>query len=692
MFNSSTKPALDFYKRFGKVHTVSSEGSIEEVHLQVLEHLKKHLIFLFGPPCIEKTHLAELLANTTGFRHLELKNFWGFKGWNEEKKVNRLMEFLSEASEGSFIIDGFFESRKQAKVFVESFQKPNLVFYFEATKDYVDERLRLGDKDKVSENEKAYSGYLKNRKELVELFKKDSSFIKLVVDNDKPAFSYYDRIINDYLAPEVYMGIYEENEALFRDYIVRLEEERGFVHLPLNLLLKQEAERRTELGLEILNYNIIEVPLECKIKLIRKILFSQPKSLKFIITDYPNSFDDYQTFENDCREISGVITFAGEAQTVPFICSNGPFFTPQTYYHTLGRHMVIDRPNLALFDHYTSKKNSYYLVLSSPFFERTTITKHIVEKFGFQLIEWEETLTKLKEKLGGDDGPVEEVPFSGVLKHFQEVFLTMKGKAQTLILDGFPFPLDNLQAFIKALGAPKAIVNLELNKEGLLKAYKLNKGMEIETEVPEEELEEMYKAKERIDVFSDEMQKIAEEGFGIDFFRINANISLSSIKNSVESLFFKRVYLICHSLPIYDEGQFDEKFLQTFANIACKSQISFVDVRALIRKEYREEGPLFERLNSQFSMRWTEKRYDFASNYSLPLIMELIKKHLAGLNVQSREILLYNYPMGDYTHDKNPEENMYPRALDELAVLEEGLGQIRMIFSINEGLLRLKLY
>ncbi len=60
-------------------------------------------------------------------------------------------------------------------------------------------------------------------------------------------------------------------------------------------------------------------------------------------------------------------------------------------------------------------------------------------QFRFQLVEWEETLTKLKEKLGGDDGPVEEVPFPAVLKHFQDVFLALKGQAQAVLFEGLPF-------------------------------------------------------------------------------------------------------------------------------------------------------------------------------------------------------------------------------------------------------------
>ena len=91
---------------------------------------------------------------------------------------------------------GFFESRKQTKIFLDSFQSENLIFYLEATKDYVDEKLKSGCKA----SEKAYIQYMQNRKDLVGLLKGFSSFIKMPVNQEKSADYYYNRIINDYLA------------------------------------------------------------------------------------------------------------------------------------------------------------------------------------------------------------------------------------------------------------------------------------------------------------------------------------------------------------------------------------------------------------------------------------------------------------------------------------------------------------
>lgn len=682
VFNDNTRPALEFYSRFGKVHSISSIGSIEDVYSQVLLNLKKTLVFFYGAPSIGKTEFAKIMCETTGFAHLELREFWkGNKQSSEEEKVNRLMNYLSQSGEESFLIDGFFESKKQAKIFMDTFQKPMHVFYFEATKDYVDERLL---EENSKEKEKIYKEFMKSRKELVDFMKKEPYFVHFSVTAEKPIESLYHRVINEYLAPEVFMAIYDDNEPLFRWYVQVLEKERGFIHLPLNELLKQEAERRTVLGLEISNHKPEKVPSQLKLALLRKILFKQGKKFKYLITEFPNDIEEYFQFEGSCREISSLISFEQPNQGISFVCGQEPVLTPQTYYHTIGKHMVIDGESLALFDYYTQKRNTYHIALAPPYFERTIISKHLSEKFGLQLVEWEDTITKLKEKLGGEDGPLEDVTVPQILKHFQEVLKNLQVKGTGLIFDGFPYGVPEIQAFVEALGAPTSVLDFELTKEEIIRAYRLNKGIEPDAEIGEEDIEEMNKGLEKHQILCENFEKVAEETVGVNFYKINSNISMSSIKNFVEKLFYKRVYLVSHSFPIYSEGGLDDHFMHVFANVSAKYQVSFIDVRSLIRKEFNEEGELFQKLNSQLLMRWTDKPHDFPSNYTPELIVELIKRELARLPVQTREILIYNYPMADNTHDRNEEERMYPRALDEIVQIESNIGQIRMVFSLNE--------
>ena len=70
--------------------------------------------------------------------------------------------------------------------------------------------------------------------------------------------------------------------------------------------------------------------------------------------------------------------------------------------------------------------NNYYLILSPPGCGKTTVSKYISSRFDYKLIDWEETQTKLKEKLGGENGPLEELPFIEIINYFNRTDNSIK--------------------------------------------------------------------------------------------------------------------------------------------------------------------------------------------------------------------------------------------------------------------------
>lgn len=83
------------------------------------------------------------------------------------------------------------------------------------------------------------------------------------------------------------------------------------------------------------------------------------------------------------------MSFLPENKKIDFFCDRDPHFSPQTYYYFKGKHMIIDRPSIHLFDYYTQPRNSYYLAIAPPGCGKTTASKHISSKFGYKIIEWE---------------------------------------------------------------------------------------------------------------------------------------------------------------------------------------------------------------------------------------------------------------------------------------------------------------
>lgn len=60
------------------------------------------------------------------------------------------------------------------------------------------------------------------------------------------------------------------------------------------------------------------------------------------------------------------------------------------------------------------------------------------EKFNCNLIDYEKITTYLKEKLGGEDGPIEEVPYENMCSYFSELINNQKN-GEMLIFDNWNF-------------------------------------------------------------------------------------------------------------------------------------------------------------------------------------------------------------------------------------------------------------
>ena len=67
---------------------------------------------------------------------------------------------------------------------------------------------------------------------------------------------------------------------------------------------------------------------------------------------------------------------------------------------------------------------------------KTTIARHLASKLGFTLVDYEKLTETLKAKLGGDDGPLEELPFEKFSDHLAQ---NIKNSKNTILLEGWPY-------------------------------------------------------------------------------------------------------------------------------------------------------------------------------------------------------------------------------------------------------------
>jgi len=136
------------------------------------------------------------------------------------------------------------------------------------------------------------------------------------------------------------------------------------------------------------------------------------------------------------------------------------------HYYAQGKVIVIDQPNLEFLDRFITKPVKYGFVMGPSSSGRTTVAKHIANKFGYTLIEWEPTISMLKEKLGTPEEPLDEVPYTKVVEYFRDR-INAANSQETLLFDGFPYDLKQLNDWVTRVAPPTFIVHLSVEKDAL---------------------------------------------------------------------------------------------------------------------------------------------------------------------------------------------------------------------------------
>mmetsp|Transcript_3635 Transcript_3635/g.2694 ORF Transcript_3635/g.2694 Transcript_3635/m.2694 type:complete len:121 (+) Transcript_3635:396-758(+) len=79
-FNEASKPVVDLYKRFGKVHWIDAFGSINDVYAKTKAAMLPQIFFVIGPKAGGKTSLGSNLAERTNMKLMNFVRFVREKG------------------------------------------------------------------------------------------------------------------------------------------------------------------------------------------------------------------------------------------------------------------------------------------------------------------------------------------------------------------------------------------------------------------------------------------------------------------------------------------------------------------------------------------------------------------------------------------------------------------------------------
>ncbi|CAD8140791.1 unnamed protein product [Paramecium octaurelia] len=643
---------------------------------------KANIIFFYGPPATAKSYVAQQVAKQTGYVYFNLDEFYAkVKAQTEVDKLNKLMQVF-QAEPKNYVVDGFLDKKAQAVVFFEHYQKPRYVVYFQSSKDEVEQNIRLLSTEEQKKSRfQRFSSFLQNRDELLAYLKKFQFFVtvdavqKGLSNNFQQSSDLIIQSIMSFLKPKVLVALTYNNEELAEVYLSKLETELGFKHLHLETLCEEELAKGTPQGKQMgafLNSGQV-VPPQMQIELLRKYLYNDPQQNKFVLTSFPEKYQEFRTFEDKLFPITGLINFLKEGKAVSFSAK----INPVLHYSAEGKNLIIQNEDLGPFQSYLTKRVKYGIVIGPAMSGKTTFAKYISQKFGFNLIEWGETaITQLKEKLSTVPGEqIEELTLPMIIKYYKDLFSNVTN--EKYVFDGFPPGCEKPEQILQFLNLGQAswVLNIGLDQTNQWIRYKIKSEIDAAQEMTDDDKEKMITNAKAHEEIVKQAQVYVQSQADCKLFKQDTNYSLEQNLKSIDQIFGKRVYLA--SILANLDSDIYEALKLIYINIAAKYRMAFVDVEQLIAKN-------FEKLSNDYEMRWTKQNCKNPSNFTPETVMKLVKQYIDDLPIQSRDVLLWGYISADQQGDKQQQEQIFPRATDELMMVEKSLGQIKVLYAITE--------
>jgi Adenylate kinase len=109
-FNEQSKPVIDLYRKFGKVHWIDAYGSVSDVYEQTKLAMLPQVYFLIGPKCSGKTALGSALGERANMHLLNFSKFVkdnGLKGRDDEVLTQALIKSMRNEIHPRVLIEDF---------------------------------------------------------------------------------------------------------------------------------------------------------------------------------------------------------------------------------------------------------------------------------------------------------------------------------------------------------------------------------------------------------------------------------------------------------------------------------------------------------------------------------------------------------------------------------------------------------
>ena len=338
--------------------------------------------------------------------------------------------------------------------------------------------------------------------------------------------------------------------------------------------------------------------LEEKIKLIKPILFREECN-KIILNTFPSNLNESQAFEKNLCSINKYIIITSQNNLISFKPDNNMW----CYYYTNNILSILNPDNLTDFklEETLDMIKDISIVYGPPQSGKTTMVKHLKEKYNYEILDFKEMIEKVKKTKVDPENPEQEpeIVFPDLVAFLKNYISNSKNiSGKKIIIDNIliqggaePFLIDSYEKakeIIDIFGNFKNLYEIFVDEKNLLNKYKAKEG------INEEMTEEQKNAYEES---LDKPRKLLE-----DIKLKSANIiKIDCNENEIKSIQkFDEKHDINLILIKHDYEINLENILEIFS---AKNKILYINVPKLIYNHFYNNDTFAKKLESSYGVK-----------------------------------------------------------------------------------------
>ena len=627
----------DFYSPYSIIRDIDiNDKKIGEINTLVKQCLYPTIYSIIGKRYSGKTELSKVLNERIGIKLLDFNAF--LKKPEIIKKINDtqfvVSKFISELRgmrDIRVLIEDFPQNKDQYSYFINNCKTFEKIIFLKADNSSCLERLNkipLDDPNYINSSELNKLLYeFEQKKSFYEFLKTNSKVEEINVNNHKIlTIKQMIKQLQPYCA---YIETQQEGNAK-EELFNTLTEKYGYKEILLPKIIENAIKRKI-----IEKSGNDEYPLDLKLKLIRSLIFSE-KNKKLILSSFPITMEELTAFENNLCYISKYIALT-ETHNLSNI-NNEDSIAVYCYKNNLLTSLNPKYLNEYKIEECLDMTKDINIVYGLPQSGKTTIAKHLKNKYNFELLDFKELAEKVKKTKVDPENPdaEPEITFQDLAQELKNYLNNLPLKKKIIIdnifIPGGPdgFLIDTIEKsleILKIIGNFRNLYELDVPQKDLLNIYKAKEG--ITEEITEEQKAAFEETLEKPNQLLEEMKKSAA-----NIIKVKREETEEKARKVFDSQYNVNFILLKHEYDICLE-----KSLSLFC---ARNRVLYINVPLLIYNHFYENDEDAKKLESSYGKRKLREKcknpdnfdelvyYKYNPiNFERELVVKIIKEYIA---------------------------------------------------------------